>query len=294
MNDLLSNSFSQFKDGDGVSVEMSSTGVNLDKFFEDVEGIKEELQEVERIHKRLMDSNESSKTLHNAKAIKDLRARMDSDINQALKRAKLIKGRLEALDRANAANRNLPGCGPGSSADRTRVSIVSGLRKKLVDTMEKFRLLREQIAREYKETVERRYYTVTGEKPDEQTVETLISTGESETFLQKAIQEQGRGQVLDTLTEIQERHDAAKEMQKSLLDLHQIFLDMSVLVQSQGEQLDDIESQVARANSYVRGGTRQLQTARKHQKNTRKWTLYAIILLIIIILIILLPILLRK
>lgn len=294
MNDLLSNSFSQFKDGDGVSVEMSSTGVNLDKFFEDVEGIKEELQEVERIHKRLMDSNESSKTLHNAKAIKDLRARMDSDINQALKRAKLIKGRLEALDRANTANRNLPGCGPGSSADRTRVSIVSGLRKKLVDTMEKFRLLREQIAREYKETVERRYYTVTGEKPDEQTVETLISTGESETFLQKAIQEQGRGQVLDTLTEIQERHDAAKEMQKSLLDLHQIFLDMSVLVQSQGEQLDDIESQVARANSYVRGGTRQLQTARKHQKNTRKWTLYAIILLIIIILIILLPILLRK
>ncbi|RWR93341.1 Target SNARE coiled-coil domain-containing protein [Cinnamomum micranthum f. kanehirae] len=294
MNDLLSNSFSQYKDGDGVSVEMSSTGVNLDKFFEDVEGIKEELQEVERIHKRLMDSNESSKTLHNAKAIKDLRARMDSDINQALKRAKLIKGRLEALDRANAANRNLPGCGPGSSADRTRVSIVSGLRKKLVDTMEKFRLLREQIAREYKETVERRYYTVTGEKPDEQTVETLISTGESETFLQKAIQEQGRGQVLDTLTEIQERHDAAKEMQKSLLDLHQIFLDMSVLVQSQGEQLDDIESQVARANSYVRGGTHQLQTARKHQKNTRKWTLYAIILLIIIILIILLPILLRK
>ncbi|XXG82460.1 hypothetical protein AAC387_Pa10g0406 [Persea americana] len=294
MNDLLSNSFSQYKDGDGVSVEMSSTGVNLDKFFEDVEGIKEELQEVERIHKRLMDSNESSKTLHNAKAIKDLRARMDSDINQALKRAKLIKGRLEALDRANAANRNLPGCGPGSSADRTRVSIVSGLRKKLVDTMEKFRLLREQIAQEYKETVERRYYTVTGEKPDEQTVETLISTGGSETFLQKAIQEQGRGQVLDTLSEIQERHDAAKEMQKSLLDLHQIFLDMSVLVQSQGEQLDDIESQVARANSFVRGGTRQLQTARKHQKNTRKWTLYAIILLIIIILIILLPILLRK
>ncbi|KAJ8621829.1 hypothetical protein MRB53_030358 [Persea americana] len=294
MNDLLSNSFSQYKDGDGVSVEMSSTGVNLDKFFEDVEGIKEELQEVERIHKRLMDSNESSKTLHNAKAIKDLRYRMDSDINQALKRAKLIKGRLEALDRANAANRNLPGCGPGSSADRTRVSIVSGLRKKLVDTMEKFRLLREQIAQEYKETVERRYYTVTGEKPDEQTVETLISTGGSETFLQKAIQEQGRGQVLDTLSEIQERHDAAKEMQKSLLDLHQIFLDMSVLVQSQGEQLDDIESQVARANSFVRGGTRQLQTARKHQKNTRKWTLYAIILLIIIILIILLPILLRK
>lgn len=294
MNDLLSNSFSQYRDGDAESVEMSTTGVNLDKFFQDVEGIKEELQEVERIHKRLQDSNESSKALHNAKAIKDLRARMDSDVNQALKRAKLIKVRLEALDRANATNRNLPGCGLGSSTDRTRTSIVSGLRKKLVDSMEKFSLLREQIAFEYKDTIERRYYTVTGEKPDDRTVEILISTGESETFLQKAIQQQGRGQILDTISEIQERHDAAKEMQRSLLDLHQIFLDMSVLVQTQGEQLDDIESQIARANSYVRGGTNQLQTARKHQKNTRKWTVYAIILLILISLIILLPILLRK
>ncbi|XP_058105231.1 syntaxin-121-like [Magnolia sinica] len=297
MNDLLSRSFSQHREGNPQSgdgtVEMG-TGVNLNKFFEDVEGIKDELQEVEKIHQRLHDSNESSKTIHKAKAIKELRSRMDADITQALKRAKLIKVKLEALERANAVNRTLPGCGPGSSSDRTRTSIVGGLRKKLIDTMEKFSLLREQIASEYKDTIERRYYTVTGEKPDDRTVEILISTGESETFLQKAIQEQGRGQVMDTITEIKERHDAAKEIEKNLMELHQIFLDMSVLVQAQGEQVDDIESQLARANSYVRGGTHQLQIAKKHQRNTRKWTCYAIIILLIILLIVILPIVLRK
>ena len=51
-------------------------------------------------------------------------------------------------------------------------------------------------------------------------------------------------QVLDTLAEIQERHEAVKELEKSLLDLHQIFLDMAVLVEAQGEQLDNIEAQV--------------------------------------------------
>jgi len=45
--------------------------------------------------------------------------------------------------------------------------------------------------------------------------------------------------VLDTLVEIQERHAAVRELEKSLLDLHQIFLDMAVLVEAQG----DIESQ---------------------------------------------------
>ncbi|XP_058085831.1 syntaxin-121-like [Magnolia sinica] len=299
MNDLFSGSFSRYRDRDdnqpgNGNVQMSTTGVNLDKFFDDVEGIKEELKEIEKLHSHLQDANESSKTLHNANAIKQLRSRMDSDISQSLKRAKLIKLKLEALDRANAANRSLPGCGPGSSTDRTRTSIVSGLRKKLTDTMHKFTLLRDAIASDYKETIERRYYTVTGEHPDDQTVDVLISTGQSETFLQKAIQEQGRGQVMDTIVEIQERHDAVKEMEKSLLELHQVFLDMSVLVEAQGEQLDDIESQVARANSFVRGGTQQLHTARKHQKNTRKWTCIAIVILLIIILIIVLPIVLRN
>jgi syntaxin 1B/2/3 len=156
--------------------------------------------------------------------------------------------------------------------------------------METFNRLRELISSEYRETVQRRYFTVTGENPDDKTLDLLISTGESETFLQKAIQEQGRGRIIDTINEIQERHDAVKELEKSLLALHQVFLDMTVLVQFQGEQLDDIESHVARASSFVHTGAEQLQTARKHQKNTRKWTCYCIILLLIIILVVVLSV----
>lgn len=51
--------------------------------------------------------------------------------------------------------------------------------------------------------------------------------------------------MLDTLAEIQERHEAVKELERSLLDLHQIFLDMAVLVEAQGEMLDNIEAQVS-------------------------------------------------
>lgn len=116
----------------------------------------------------------------------------------------------------------------------------------------------------------------------------MIVAGESETFLQKAIQEQGRGQVLDTIQEIQERHDAVKDMERNLQELHQVFLDMAVLVQAQGEQIDDIENHVMRANSFVNSGTQQLTKARASQKNTRKWTCFAIILLLVIILIVIL------
>jgi hypothetical protein len=72
--------------------------------------------------------------------------------------------------------------------------------------------------------------------------------GQAETIFQTAILEQGRGRVLDTLAEIQERNRAVKDLEASLLELHQIFLDMAVLVEAQGEMLDNIEQQVC---SYV-------------------------------------------
>ena len=58
-------------------------------------------------------------------------------------------------------------------------------------------------------------------------------------------------QVLDTLAEIQERHEAVKELEKSLMELHQIFLDMAVLVEAQGEMLDNIENQVSATHRPV-------------------------------------------
>ncbi|KAK9284577.1 hypothetical protein L1049_023753 [Liquidambar formosana] len=295
MNDLISNSFKKYTDLKSQAylddVEAGKESVNLDRFFEDVENVKDDMREVEKLYKLLQEANEESRTVHNAKTMKGLRSRMDSDVEQVLKRVKVIKGKLEALERSNAAQRKLPGCGPGSSAERTRSSVVSGLGKKLKDMMDDFQGLRGNMNAEYKETVGRRYFTITGEKADEEMIENLISSGASETFLQKAIQDQGRGQILDAISEIQERHDAVKEIEKNLIELHEVFLDMAALVQAQGQQLNDIESHVAHASSFVRRGTEQLQVAREHQKSSRKWTCIAIALGACLVIAILLPIL---
>jgi syntaxin 1B/2/3 len=82
-----------------------------------------------------------------------------------------------------------------------------------------------------------------------------------------------------------------KDIEKNLLELHQIFMDMAVLVESQGEQLNDIEQQVNKADSFVQRGTGELRIAKQHQRSKRKWICCAVFLIIILLLIIILPIL---
>ncbi|KAK6919381.1 Syntaxin, N-terminal domain [Dillenia turbinata] len=125
---------------------------------------------------------------------------------------------------------------------------------------------RQKIQEEYHKVGERRVITGTGSKPDEE--------------------------VLNTLEEIQERHDAVKEIEKRLLDVHQICLDMAVLVEAQADPLDHQKSEVIRnlrklmlvtnAVDHVQWGTDALKTAKSMQEISCKCKMIAISLVLII------------
>ena len=89
----------------------------------------------------------------------------------------------------------LQGITVGSNEERTRTQVTNNLKKKLARTMDEFTTLRNSIMTQYRDVVERRFYTVMGSKPTEEQVDDLIETGEAENMFQKAIQNQGRGKV---------------------------------------------------------------------------------------------------
>jgi len=306
MNDLMTKSFMSYVDlkkeamkdleaGPDPVVEMANASntmeSNLGMFLEEAENVKKEMGSIREILDQLQEANEESKTLHKPEALKSLRNKINTDIVTVQKKARSIKSQLEEMDRANAANRRLSGYKEGTPIYRTRIAVTNGLRKKLKELMMDFQGLRQKMMTEYKDTVGRRYFTVTGEYPDEEVIDKIISDGSGgEEFLKRAIQEHGKGKVLETVVEIQDRHDAAKEIEKSLLELHQVFLDMAVMVEAQGEQMDDIEHHVLNASHYVKDGTKELKSAKGYQKSSRKWMCIGIILLLIIILVIVIPI----
>ncbi|XP_030544300.1 syntaxin-132-like [Rhodamnia argentea] len=300
MNDLLTDSFvSDAKiqppsEGDvemGAPLPRSNSDMGLEAFNKQIQEVEKQVQKVSSLLKKLKESNEESKTVTKASAMKAIKKQMDKDVDEVGKTARNVKAKLEAINKENLANRKKPGCEKGTGVDRSRMNMTNALTKKFKELMTEFQTLRQNIQDEYRAVVERRVITVTGTRPDEETIERLIETGDGEQIFQKAIEEMGRGQVVNTLEEIQERHDAVQEIEKKLLDLHQIYLDMAVLVEAQGEILDNIESQVTNAVDHVNMGTDALNTAKNLQKKSRKCMTIAIILLLVIAIIIILSIL---
>ncbi|KAJ4730014.1 putative Syntaxin [Melia azedarach] len=292
MNDLLTDSFvgdargQPSRDNDiemGMQVPRGNPDTGMESFNKQIQEVERQVDKLSELLRKLKDANEESKSVTKASAMKAIKKRMEKDVDEVGKTARNVKVKLEAINKENLANRQKPGCEKGTSVDRSRMNVTNALAKRFKELMTEFQTLRQRIQDEYREVVERRVITVTGTRPDEKTIDDLIETGNSEQIFQKAIQEQGRGQVLNTLEEIQERHDAVKEIEKKLLDLQQIYLDMAVLVEAQGEILDNIESQVSNAVTSVQSGTTALQNAKKLQKNSRKWMCIAIIILLLIV-----------
>ncbi|KAL4591901.1 hypothetical protein LXL04_004876 [Taraxacum kok-saghyz] len=294
MNDLLSKANSPQRcsyGGGDIETGRQSGELDLDEHFRKVQAIEKEFEKLNKLLKKLQDAHEESKSVTKAAAMKAIKKRMENDVEEVGRVARFIKAKIQELDRENLANRQKPGCGQGTGVERSRTATTLALKKKFKSKVTGFQALRENIHQEYREVVERRVFTVTGTRADEETIDQLIETGNSEQIYQKAIQQQGRGQVIDTLAEIQERHDAVIEVERKLLELHQIFSDLSILVDAQGEILDNIETQVSSAVEHVQSGNRTLEKAKKMQKKSRKWMCLSIIVLLLVIAIVLVGVL---
>ena len=250
---------------------------NLSQFFQEVEAIKVEMEEITNLLLDLQQLNEEAKSTHSAKVLRGLRDRMDSDMVAVLRKANIIKARLEALQKANIANRGISECyKEGSPIDRTRVTVTNGLKVKLRDMMNDFQSLRDKIVMDHKEDLKRRYYTVTGEVPSDEVMEKMISGSLKVEFL--------AGKT-DADMGTQVRHEAVMDIQRSLNKLHQVFLDMAILVETQGEKIDNIEDNVVNAGNYIHGGTKNLYYASQIKKRNRKWLYWILAVVLIVVLV---------
>jgi syntaxin 1B/2/3 len=90
-----------------------------------------------------------------------------------------------------------------------------------------------------------------------------------ETSLQ-LMQQQRSGQARAVLSEVQNRHVDIKKIERTILELHELFIQMNMLVENQGEMLKEIDMHAQDTVIHLEEGNKHVDKAITSAKATRK------------------------
>jgi len=166
----------------------------------------------------------------------------------------------------NDANKKLKDSERGSAQGRIRMNMHGSLTKKFLDLMAEYQEVQTTFRNKYRERVERQYKIVKPNATQEEIDEVLESGNSGQIFAQKILDTEKHAQAKDALAYIENKHRDILKLEQSIKELHQLFLEVAILVEAQGELIDQIEYNVSQSVAYTKKAVQELQSAKKIQK----------------------------
>ena len=120
---------------------------------------------------------------------------------------------------------------------------------------------------------------------DDAEIDAIVERGDDAVFRDAILDHDLRDKAKQALSYVENKHNDIVRLNNSIMELHQLFLDMSVLVAQQGELVDQIEDNCNMAAEYTAQGVQAMRQAAVIQKKSRK-KMFIIIGLIVAIIVI--------
>ena len=125
---------------------------------------------------------------------------------------------------------------------------------------------------------------------DEDTIEQCLENPElTQNIFNKELMG-GHTDVLKMVHSIEDRLEDIKMLEKNIMIMHQMFLDLAGLVEGQGEILNSIEAHLDSALDYVKTGVQKIEAAEIQLKSARSKKCCVLVILLVIGTIIAMPI----
>ncbi|XP_028050083.1 syntaxin-1A isoform X3 [Monomorium pharaonis] len=272
---------------DDVSVNVGAPDDFMTEFFAEVEEIREmidriqtNVEDVKKKHSAILSAPQTDEKVK--LELEDLMSDIKKTANKVRAKLKVIEQNIEQEEHTNKSSADL----------RIRKTQHSTLSRKFVEVMTEYNRTQTDYRERCKGRIQRQL-EITGRTTTNEELEEMLEQGNPAVFTQGIIME--TQQAKQTLADIEARHADIIKLENSIRELHDMFMDMAMLVESQGEMIDRIEYHVEHAVDYVQTATQDTKKALKYQsKARRKLFLIAICVIIaVIILIIILAVSLR-
>lgn len=111
-------------------------------------------------------------------------------------------------------------------------------------------------------------------KPDatQEEIDDMLESGKTDVFGEQILDTKRHEMAKDALAYIENKHKDILRLEQSIQELHQLFLDMAILVEAQGELIDQIEFNVNQSVAYTKEAVKQIEKAGQEQRKSRKVT----------------------
>lgn len=180
---------------------------------------------------------------------------------------------------------------------RVRVNTHQLMTRRFMEAMQVFEETQDLHRKSVKSALERQLRRINPEATDDD-IQDAIRRGklqnvvnDSRTFDMMSTEEQTK--LRDELAHLQCRNDDIKKLEASIVELHQLFMDMQILVETQGDLLNNIEYNIQETKGKTEAGLQELVEARAHQKSAGKKKACIVALIVVILLVVSVPILVK-
>ncbi|KNB42403.1 epimorphin family [Blastocystis sp. subtype 4] len=128
------------------------------------------------------------------------------------------------------------------------------------------------------------------DKPDEE-IDQVIESGQSIEAIRGAMMGNVNTTIKTNVRQVEETYMSVLNIQRSMVQLNQMFMDLAYMVNEQGESIDRIEMNISNAQARVNEANKHLEDSIKEAKKNRKRRCCVLIIVIIcaIILVSLIP-----
>jgi len=249
--------------------DMSAFYAEISSIQESLRAFNDNVQQIGNLHARSLNNTDETAAQKNS-------AQLDELVADTSALGATLKRRIQSLESQGGSDRDA----------QIRKQQTALVKTKFKEAIQNYQTVEQQYRSRYKQRMERQFKIVKPDASPEEVRAVVNDEGGGQIFSQALLNSNRYGESRAAYREVQERHEDIMRIERTLVELAQLFNDMSVLVEQQDETVHAIETQTAKVEGDTEAGLGFTNQAVKSAKSARKLRWICFILTIVILAII--------
>jgi syntaxin 1A len=273
-------------DQDEIHIDMN-TSVFMEEFFVKVMDVRTNIQ---AIQKYIMDVKQLHHSVLSAPTPDD---KINNELEERMSEVKITAQKVRAKLKEIEHDSGDISLDPHLAESRIKKGQFSFLSHLFTDVMASYNSVQIEHRDQCKKRIQRQL-EITGKPTSDEEIERMLESGNMQIFSESYLNETKMAK--QTLADINARHKDILKLEKSILELHDMFMDMAMLVESQGEMIDNIEKNITSTVDFVESAKVDTKKAVENKRAAMKKKIIIIIIgvVVVVVLIIILVVVLLK